>query len=157
MFGIGKDKHDQLADARTAERWYALLPGSDPVAVQHEVQSEFARLAEGHARRSPQALEAVFRIDLESRELRKTLTTQYLEHASRSSRIESQLWQALFDLTQGFLACYAGFEREVSAHAQSNKWQALLPELLTRQIQHLGLDARVRLYRYEQWIPAKWR
>jgi len=156
MFGIGKDKQDPLADARTAERWYALLPGSDPVAVQHEVQSELARLAEGHARRSPQALEAVFRIDLESRELRKTLTTQYLEHASRSSRIESQLWQALFDLAQGFLACYAGFEREVSAHAQSNKWQGLLPELLTRQIQHLGLDARVRLYRYEQWIPAKW-
>jgi hypothetical protein len=156
MFGIGKDKQDPLSDARAAERWYASLPGSDPVAVQHEVQSELARLAEGHVRQAPQALEAVFRIDSESRELRKTLTAQYLEHASRSSRIESQLWQALFDLTQAFLACYGGFEREVSAHAQSNKWQALLPELLARQIQHLGLDARVRLYRYEQWIPAKW-
>jgi hypothetical protein len=156
MFGIGKDKLDPLADARTAERWYASLPASDPVATQHEVQGELARLAEGHARRTPPALEAVFRIDVETRALRKTMTTQYLEHSSRSSRIESQLWQALFDLTQGFLACYAGFEREVSAHAQSNKWQALLPELLARQIQHLGLDARVRLYRYEQWIPAKW-
>ena len=65
MFGIGKDKQDPLADARTAERWYASLPGNDPVAVQHEVHSELARLAEGHARRSPQALEAVFRIDLD--------------------------------------------------------------------------------------------
>ncbi len=156
MFGIGKDNKDPLADARAAERWYASLPGSDPVAIQHDVQGELARLAEGNARRTPQGLEAVFRVDLETRSLRRTLVAQYLEHASRSSRIESQLWQSLFDLTQGFLACYAAFEREVSAHAQSNKWQGLLPELLARQIQHLGLDARIRLYRYEQWIPAKW-
>jgi hypothetical protein len=27
---------------------------------------------------------------------------------------------------------------------------------LTRQVVHLALDARVRLFRYEQWIPAKW-
>ena len=39
--------------------------------------------------------------------LRDTLVAQYLEHASRSSKIENQLWQALFDLSQGFLACYA--------------------------------------------------
>ena len=41
-------------------------------------------------------------------------------------------------------------------HAQSPKWQQLLPELLCRQIVHMGLDAKIRLYRYEQWIPAKW-
>ena len=156
MFGIGKDGRDPLADARTAERWYASLPGNDPVAIQHDVLAELAHVAERNARRTPPMLEAVFRIDLETRNLRRTLSAQYLEHASRSSRIEGQLWQALFDLTQGFLACYAAFGGEVSAHAQSKKWQALLPELLARQIQHLGLDARVRLYRYEQWIPAKW-
>ncbi len=156
MFGIGKDSRDPLADAKAAERWYASLPGNDPVAIEHDVLAELARVAERNARRTPQALEAVFRIDLETRSLRRTLCAQYLEHASRSSRIEGQLWQALFDLTQGFLACYAAFGGEVSAHAQSSKWQALLPELLARQIQHLGLDARIRLYRYEQWIPAKW-
>ncbi len=156
MFGIGKDQKDPLADAKAAERWYASLPGNDPVATQHDVQAALARLGEPNARHTPQGLEAVFRIDLDTQGLRRTLSAQYLEHASRSSRIESQLWQALFDLTQGFLACYAAFERELSAHAQSSKWQALLPELLARQIQHLGLDARIRLYRYEQWIPAKW-
>jgi len=156
MFGIGKDSKDPLADAKAAERWYASLPANDPVAIQRDVLAELAHVAARDTRRTPQALEAVFRVDLETRNLRRMLSAQYLEHASRSSRIESQLWQALFDLTQGFLACYAAFGAEVSAHAQSNKWQALLPELLARQIQHLGLDARIRLYRYEQWIPAKW-
>src|SRR4030095_6275014 len=119
-------------------------------------QGELARLAEGHARRTPPALEAGFRIDVETRALRKTLTAQYVEHASRSSRIESQLWQALFDLTQGFLMCYAVFAHEVSVPAQRNKWQGLIPELLVREVMHLGLDAKIRLFRYEQWIPAKW-
>ena len=44
----------------------------------------------------------------------------------------------------------------MSEHAGSGKWQALLPQLVARQIVHLGHDAKVRLYRYEQWIPAKW-
>ena len=116
MFGIGKDRKDPLADAKAAERWYASLPSNDPVAIQHDVLAELARVAEPGARRTAQTLEAVFRVDLETRNLRRTLFAQYLEHASRSARIETQLWQALFDLTQGFLACYAAFGGEVSTH-----------------------------------------
>ena len=44
----------------------------------------------------------------------------------------------------------------MAEHAQSGKWQSLLPELIARQIVHLGFEAKIRLYRYEQWIPAKW-
>ncbi len=156
MFGLGKTVKDPLADVRTAERWLASFPESDPLGLQREVLAELGRLAERTAKRTPSSLEAVFRVDAATKTLRKTLTAQYIEHATRSSRIESQLWQALFDLTQSFLAAYAAFAREVSAHAQSNKWQGLLPELLARQILHLGLDAKIRLFRYEQWIPAKW-
>src|SRR5205823_9672076 len=38
----------------------------------------------------------------------------------------------------------------------SGRWQQLLPELVCRQIVHLGRDAKARLYRYESWIPGKW-
>ena len=116
--------------------------------------AELAKLCVKDARLTPQGLEAVFRADLDTGSLRDTLIAQYLEHASRSSKIENQLWQSLFDLSQGFLACYGEFAREVSRHAQSKKWQALLPELIARQITHLGLDAKIRLFRYEQWITA---
>ena len=87
---------------------------------------------------------------------RQHVPAQYLDHGNRSTRVESQLWQALFDLAQGLLLCYQAFAREVSNHAQSNKWQSLLPELIARQLIHQGLDAKIRLFRYEQWIPAKW-
>jgi hypothetical protein len=51
---------------------------------------------------------------------------------------------------------YQSFAREIADRPQSARWQELMPELICRQVVHLALDARVRLFRYEQWIPAKW-
>ena len=156
MFGFGKTIKEPLADAKTAERWLASFPANDALAVHGAVLVGLGRLAERDAKRTPARLEAVFCVDRFTDPLRKNLTAQYLEHSNRSTRVENQLWQALFDLTQGFLLCYQAFAREVAHHAQSNKWQSLLPELIARQIMHQGLDAKIRLFRYEQWIPAKW-
>src|SRR5439155_1388233 len=156
MFGFGKTIKEPLADAKTAERWLASFPANDPLAIHGAVMMGLGRLTDRDAKRTPARLEAVFCVNRFADPLRKNLTAQYLEHSNRSTRVENQLWQALFDLTQGFLLCYQAFAREVTDHAQSNKWQSLLPELIARQIMHQGLDAKIRLFRYEQWIPAKW-
>jgi hypothetical protein len=97
----------------------------------------------------------VFFLDQQCAAVRKNLTVQYIEHATRSSKIEHQLWSSQFDLTQAFLFAYYAFARDVAHHVQSPKWQLLLPELVCRQIVHMGLDAKIRLYRYEQWIPGQ--
>jgi hypothetical protein len=156
MFGFGKTAKDPLADARSAERWFASQPSGDPLAIHAELMSALGAIAERGRERSPGALEAVFRADALAQPVREALTAQYIEHASRSSRIEHQLWSAMFDLSQAFLLAYAAFAHDVSDRVQSGKWQSLLPQLIARQIVHLGLEAKIRLYRYEQWIPAKW-
>jgi hypothetical protein len=156
MFGFGKTMKDPLADAKSAERWLAAFPTGDPLAAHAALLTELGRVSDRGVRRTPAQLEAVFALDARTHELRRSLTTQYVEHANRSSRIENQLWSALFDLTQAFLLAYQAYGREVSANGASPRWQYLLPELVARQIVHLGLDAKIRLYRYEQWIPAKW-
>jgi hypothetical protein len=156
MFGFGKTTKDPLADAKSAERWFAAQPAGDPLAIHAELMSALGAIAERGRERSPGMLEAVFRADTLAQPVREALTAQYIEHATRSSRIEHQLWSALFDLTQAFLLAYQAFAHDVAEHAQSGKWQALLPALIARQIVHLGLETKIRLYRYEQWIPAKW-
>jgi hypothetical protein len=156
MFGFGKNRREPLADVKSVARWLASFPGNDPLAIHGEILAELGRISEPTARRTPQKLEAAFYLDVQCAAVRKSLTVQYIEHATRSSKIENQLWSALFDLTQALLFAYYAFAREVSHHAQSAKWQQLLPELLCRQIVHMGLDAKIRLYRYEPWIPAKW-
>jgi hypothetical protein len=156
MFSFGKSLKDPLADAKTAGRWLASFPPNDPLAMHAAILVELGALGERTARRAPSRLEAVFYLDAHAEQLRRSLTSQYLDHSSRSTRVESQLWQAMFDLEQGFLLCYQAFARDAGEHLENNKWQSLLPELIARQIIHHGLDAKIRLYRYEQWIPARW-
>jgi len=62
MFGFGNNSKEPLADAKSAERWFASFPGNDPLAVHGELLGELGRLGERAARRSPAQLEAVFPI-----------------------------------------------------------------------------------------------
>jgi hypothetical protein len=156
MFSFRKTSRDPLADPRSAARWVAAFPAGDPLAVHGQVLAELARAAERNARRTPARLAAVFELDARCAPLRAALAAQYIEHANRSSKIEHQLWSALFDLSQAFLLAYQAFAREMPARTQVARWRDLLPELVCRQVMQLGGDARTRLYRFEQWIPAKW-
>src|SRR5664279_5859629 len=148
MLGFGKSSRDSLADVKSAERWFATLPATDPLAVQRAVMEELAVVAGRDGKRTPAKLEAVFAVDRRTDVLRATLTSQYIEHASRSAKIEQQLWSALFDLTQSFLLAYQAFASEIAAREQSSKWQLLLPELLVRQVMNMARDAKTRLFRY---------
>jgi hypothetical protein len=156
MFGIGRSTKDPLAERRSAERWLATFSPSDPLAAHAALLTELGVAAERDAPRTPARLEALFHLDTLTEPMRRGLTTQYLDHGNRSTRVESQLWQAMFDLTQAFLNCYNGYAREYSGRAPTGRWQSLLPELIARQVVHEGIDAKIRLYRYEQWIPARW-
>ena len=100
---------------RSAERWFARFPANDPLASSASVLAELGTLA--RARRAAHAAAARGGVP------RRRRTREALrEHADRAvhrareplSKIENQLWPALFDLTQGFLSCYAAFAREVS-------------------------------------------
>ncbi|MEO8488098.1 MAG: hypothetical protein ABI585_17355 [Betaproteobacteria bacterium] len=156
MFGFGRTTREPLADVKSAERWFAAQPAGDPLAIHAELMGALGAIAERGRERDAAALEAVFRADALAQPVREALTVQYIEHATRSSRIEHQLWSAMFDMSQAFLLAYAAFSHDLSEHSQSTKWQAHLPFLIARQVVHLGLEAKIRLYRYEQWIPAKW-
>src|ERR1700730_13932772 len=118
MFRFGKTPKDPLADPKTAERWLASFPAADPLAGHSALRGQLGALTERDARRAPARLEAVFHLDVQTEALRRSLTAQYLEHGNRSTRVESQLWQALFDLTQGFLRFYQAFEREIRQYTR---------------------------------------
>ena len=156
MFGFGRSAKDPLSDVKAAERWLSTLPGGDTLGVHGDVIEQLERASGQSAVRTPHRLRAVFHVDAQTGAQRRALIGQYIEHASRSSKIENQLWTALFGLTQGFLRTYQSYAREISDHPQNKRWQELLPEIVCRQVVHLAVDARVRLFRYEQWIPAKW-
>ena len=156
MFGFGRSTKDPLAERKTVERWFASFPPNDPLGAHSAILTELGALSRAGCAAHTSTAGGGISPRRALRTVRRSLTTQYLEHGNRSTRVENQCWQALFDTTQGFLRLLPGFGREIGGHAQNNKWQALLPELLARQVTHQGIDAKIRLYRYEQWIPARW-
>ena len=145
-----------LGDPRSAERWLASLPANDPLVAQRSIVAELRALAARTALRRPSTLEGVFSVDAYANGLARTLTAQYVAHVGRSPKIGDQLWQTLFELAEAFQECYAAFARELGDRSSGGKWQALVPGLIGRQIVHLRQDAKLRLYRCERWVPAKW-
>ena len=156
MFGFLKSRKDPLADARAATRWFSSPATADALAFKQELIAELGRITGPTARLTPRRLSALFVIDSHAESLFRSLVAQYAEHASRSAKIERQLWSALFDLSQAFQTAFRAYEHVALDNEHSGRWQQLLPELVCRQIVHLGRDAKARLYRYESWIPGKW-
>jgi len=156
MFGFLRSRKDPLADARSAERWFAAPVVTDPLSRKQELIEELARITAPTAKLTPRRLGALFVVDAHAEQLFRALTAQYVEHANRSAKIERQLWTALFDLSQAFQTAFRSYEHVALENEHSGRWRQLLPELVCRQIVHLGRDAKARLYRYESWIPGKW-
>ena len=156
MLGFRKTSSGPLGDPRSAERWLASLPANDPLVAQRSIVAELRPLTARTARRRRATLEGVFSADAYASGLARHLTAQYVEHVGRSAKIGDQLWQALFELTQGFQECYAAFARDVADQSPGGRWDTLLPGLIGRQIVHLRQDAKLRLYRCERWDAANW-
>ncbi len=156
MFGFLRSRKDPLADARSAERWFAAPVATDPLSRKQELIEELARVTAPTAKLTPRRLGALFVMDTHAEQLFRALTAQYVEHANRSAKIERQLWTALFDLSQAFQTAFRSYEHVALENEHSGRWRQLLPELVCRQVVHLGRDAKARLYRYESWIPGKW-
>ena len=156
MFEFLKSRKDPLAHTRAAQRWLESGVSSDTLALHGQLMAELARVNAPAARFTPRRLAALFVVDSHADQLFKSLTAQYVDHANRSAKIERQIWTALFDLTHAFQTAYQAYQRVVSDAGHNSKWRTLMPELICRQIVHLGRDAKARLYRYESWMPGRW-
>ena len=59
-------------------------------------------------------------------------------------------------MTQGFIVAYQAALEEALRQAAIARWKSLVPLLFARLIHYYGTDAKLRVCRYERWIPAKW-
>ena len=87
---------------------------------------------------------------------RRQLIKQYMENAEGSPKLADRIWQALWELAQAFMLVYqAALERALTPGANA-RWKSVLPLLFVRLVHFHGTDAKLRVFKYERWIPAKW-
>lgn len=159
MFGFltsGKDLADPLASAKTVSLWLRQLPALDVIGRQQHVMRAFDALRLGRKEIDPARVGAIQFLDAALGTDRRQLIRQYVENAESSPKLAERLWQAIYELAQSFMTAYQAALEEALAAGNHARWKPLVPLLFTRHTHYAGTDAKLRVFRYERWIPAKW-
>jgi cyclic-di-GMP-binding protein len=87
---------------------------------------------------------------------RRQLVKQYVENIDRSARVADRTWQAAQELSQGFVYAYQSALERALAEGSNPRWKPAIAPLFARLLHYHGTDAKLRAFRHERWIPAKW-
>jgi hypothetical protein len=136
--------------------WLRHLPTLDVIARQQHVMRVFDGMRQS---RHPVDLNRVAAIQFLDTALgadRRQLIKQYVESIDRNALLADRAWQAAQELSQGFVYAYqTGLERAL-ADSANPRWKVAIPQLFARLLHFHGTDAKLRVFRHERWIPAKW-
>lgn len=160
MFGFltsgAKEIADPLVSAKTTAAWLRQLPTLDVIGRQQHVMGALDAMRQSRRPVDPARAQAVQFLDAALGADRRQLIKQYVENYDASAKLSERIWQAIYDLSQGFIFAYQT-ALEASLHApQHPRWKGLPPVLFARLLHYYGTDAKLRVFRFERWIPAKW-
>ena len=160
MFGFltqqARDHPDPLLTPKTASGWLRQLPTLDVIGRQQHVMRAFDGMRQARRDVDLNRVAALEFLDSALGADRRQLTKQYVENVDTSPRLADRLWQALQEMTQGFIASYQSALEEAVGQAENVRWKPVLPKLYSRLVHYYGTDAKLRVFRYERWIPGKW-
>jgi hypothetical protein len=160
MFGFltasAKDLGDPLASPRTTAAWLRELPTLDVIGRQQSVMRAFEGLRTSRKPFDVGRVAAIEFLDAALAADRRQLIKQYVENVDASARLAERIWQAVFDMVQGFMYAYQTALEHALTQPGNPRWKPLIPMLFSRLIHYYGTDAKLRVFRFERWIPAKW-
>jgi len=151
-----KEDSDPLQTPRAASAWLRHLPPLDVMQRQHRVMGIFDEMRQSRRAVDANRIAAIQFLDTALAADRRQMIKQYVDNVERAARVADRAWQAAQELSQGFVYAYqASLERGL-AEAANPRWKSLLPQIFARLLHYHGTDAKLRVFRHERWIPAKW-
>ena len=160
MFGFlnsqGKDVADPLVGVRTTSGWLKQLPALDVIGRQQQVMRAFEAMRLVRRPIDHNRVEAIAFLDSALGADRRQLIKQYAENHDSAARLAERILQAIFDLTQGFIYAYQTALEDGIAQKGNPRWKPLLPLMFARLLHYYGTEAKLRVFRFERWIPGKW-
>ena len=160
MFGFltsgTKDVADPLVSAKSVGGWLRQLPALDVIGRQQQVMRAFDAMRQSRKPVDVARMQAVEFLDAALGADRRQLIKQYVENYDGNPKLAERIWQAIYDLSQGFMYAYQTGLEESLRQTQNPRWKTMPPLLFGRLIHYYGTDAKLRVFRFERWIPAKW-
>ena len=160
MFGFltpqGRESTDPLQNAKTAATWLRQLPALDVIGRQQLVIRALDTMRKTQRSIDLGRVGAIEFVDAALGSDRRQLIKQYIENAEASPKLAERIWQALWEMSQAFMLAYQAALEGAVTQADNARWRAALPLLFVRLVHFHGTDAKMRVFKYEHWIPAKW-
>jgi hypothetical protein len=147
---------DPLQSAKSAAAWLRQLPALDVIGRQQHVIHALDAMRKAQLAIDLNRVGAIQFVDAALGADRRQLIKQYIENAESSPKLADRIWQALWEMSQAFTRVYqVGLETALT-QATNARWKTVLPLLFVRLVHFHGTDAKLRVFKYERWIPAKW-
>jgi cyclic-di-GMP-binding protein len=160
MFGFltsgTKEALDPLVSPKAVASWLRQLPALDVIGRQQEVMRAFEAMRASRKAVDIPRVQAIEYLDAALGADRRQLTKQYVENYDSAPKLAERIWQSIYDLSQGFIAAYQTALEEALRQDGNARWKPLSPLLFARLTHYYGTDAKLRVFRYERWIPGKW-
>jgi hypothetical protein len=160
MFGFltpgTREIADPLASVKSLTAWLRELPAQDVVGRQQHVMRAFDAMRQSRGAADLPRAQAVELLDAALGADRRQLIKQYVENVDSAPKLAERLWQAVFDMSQGFIHAYQCALEEALRQPSNLRWKPRVPVLFARLIHYYGTDAKPRVSRYERWIPGRW-
>ncbi|HET7031767.1 MAG TPA: hypothetical protein VFJ48_01485, partial [Casimicrobiaceae bacterium] len=160
MFGFltspTKEDADPLQAPRVVSSWLRHLPTLDVMQRQHRVMGIFDEMRQSRRPIDVNRVSAVQFLDSALGSDRRQMIKQYVDNVERAARVADRAWQAAQELSQGFVYAYQVSLDKALAETGNPRWKSLLPQIFARLLHYHGTDAKLRVFRHERWIPAKW-
>jgi hypothetical protein len=151
-----KEVSDPLISERVVASWLRQLPALDVVGRQQQVMRTFDAMRQSRKPVDIARIHAIGYLDGALGADRRQLTKQYAENYDASAKVADRIWQSIYDLSQGFIYAYQTALEEALRQEDNARWKPLVPLLFARLTHYYGTDAKLRVFRYESWIPGKW-
>src|SRR5215472_14280080 len=150
-----KDVADPLQSAKAAAAWLRELPALDVIGRQQHVIRSLDSMRKSQAIDLSRVAAIQF-VDAALGADRRQLIKQYIENAESSPKLAERIWQALWEMSQAFTLAYQTALEHALRQGANSRWKTVLPLLFVRLVHFHGTDAKLRVFKYERWIPAKW-
>ena len=151
-----KEAADPLQSAKSAAAWLRQLPALDVVGRQQHVIRALDLIRNGQCAVDLNRIAAIEFVDAALGADRRQLIKQYIENAESSPKLADRIWQTLWEMSQAFTLIYQTALESALPQVANARWKAVLPLLFVRLVHFHGTDAKLRVFKHERWIPAKW-
>lgn len=160
MFGFltssAREIADPLVSPKVVAAWLRQLPALDVIGRQQHVMGALEAMRQSRRPLDAARAQAVQYLDAALGTDRRQLIKQYVENYATGPKLAERIWQAIYDLSQGFMFAYQT-TLEVALQAPRHpRWAGVPPILFARLLHYYATDAKLRVFRFERWIPAKW-